>query len=103
MGTLLVTNRAGMPAHSHSEYTRLLAEHGAFGLLALLILLIAPLFQIFKLPASHRPLPMAIFVFVLFTLSHSAMRLAIPGFFYGLCLIQPVLVKQNRTNKIPHG
>ena len=89
MGTLLVKNKAGKPAHSHSEYTRLLAEHGVFGVLALLILLIAPLVQIFRLPPSHRPLPMAIFVFVLFTLSHSAMRLAVPGFFYGLCLITP--------------
>lgn len=93
MGTLLVTNKAGRAAHSHSEYTRLLAEHGAFGILALLILIVAPLIQIFKLPRAHRPLPMAIFVFVLFTLSHSAMRLAIPGFFYGLCLITPVLPK----------
>lgn len=92
MGTLLVTNLAGMAAHSHSEYTRLLAEHGAFGGLALLILIIAPLVQIFKLPRAQRPLPMAIFVFVLFTLSHSAMRLAIPGFFYGLCLITPAFV-----------
>jgi O-antigen ligase len=93
MGTLLVTNKAGKAAHSHSEYTRLFAEHGIFGVTALLILIIAPLIQIFKLPRAHRPLPMAIFVFVLFTLSHSAMRLAIPGFFYGLCLITPVLPK----------
>ena len=89
MGTLLVTNKSGRPAHSHSEYTRLLAEHGMFGILASLILFIAPLLYISKLPAVHRPLPMAIFVFVLFTLAHSAMRLAVPGFFYGLCLIQP--------------
>lgn len=90
MGSLLVINKAGKAAHSHSEYTRLFSEHGMFGVTALLILIIAPLVQIFKLPRTHRPLPMAIFVFVLFTLSHSAMRLAIPGFFYGLCLITPV-------------
>lgn len=99
MGTLLVKNKGGKLAHSHSEYTRLFAEHGLFGVLALLILLIAPLLQIFHLPTVHRPLPMAIFVFVLFTLSHSAMRLAIPGFFYGLCLFAPVLVRP--TRKLP--
>lgn len=94
MGTLLVENQAGNPAHSHSEYTRLLAEHGLFGVIALLILLIAPLIRIFHLQPSLRPLPLAIFVFVLFTLAHSAMRLAIPGFFYGLVLISPS-VKNN--------
>ncbi len=93
MGSLKVTNRAGRPAHSHMEYTRMLAEHGVFGLIALLIMIIAPIIYIFKLPAVHWPLPMAIFVFVLFTLSHSAMRLAVPGFFYGLCLIQPFVSK----------
>lgn len=93
MGSLLVTNRAGRPAHSHMEYTRMLAEHGFFGLIALLIMIIAPVIFIFNLPTVHRPLPMAIFIFVLFTLSHSAMRLAVPGFFYGLCLIQPLVYK----------
>lgn len=97
MGTLLVTNLYGKAAHSHSEYTRLLSEHGAFGVLALLILIVAPLVQIFKLPRAQRPLPMAIFVFVLFTLSHSAMRLAVPGFFYGLVLISPSVKKNLST------
>ena len=99
MGTLLVENNAGNPAHSHSEYTRLLAEHGIFGVIALLILLITPLIRIFKLPPSYRALPLAIFAFVLFTLVHSAMRLAIPGFFYGLCLITNVPGKRLSSKK----
>lgn len=90
MGTLLIKNRSGDQAHSHSEYTRLLAEHGIFGVIALLILILAPLLRIFKLPPNHRAIPLAIFAFVLFTLVHSAMRLAIPGFLYGIVLILPV-------------
>ncbi len=98
MGMLLVENNAGNPAHSHSEYTRLLAEHGIFGVIALLILLIAPLIRIYKLPPSFRSLPLAIFAFVLFTLVHSAMRLAIPGFFYGLVLISPSIKNNFSTS-----
>lgn len=98
MGTLLVTNSAGNPAHSHSEYTRLLAEHGMLGVIALVLLIVSPLIYILKLPREHRPLPTAIFVFVLFILAHSAMRLAVPGFFYGICLIKPFVVSQKKEN-----
>lgn len=98
MGILLVKNKVGNQAHSHSEYTRLLAEHGLLGLVALLILLISPLIYLYKLPREHRPLPIAMLIFVLFTLAHSAMRLAVPGFFYGLCLILPsVDLKANKN------
>ncbi|MEQ8361397.1 MAG: O-antigen ligase family protein [Cyclobacteriaceae bacterium] len=98
MGTLLVTNSAGNFAHSHSEYTRLLSEHGILGLIALVLLVVSPLIYIFKLPLEHRPLPTAIFVFVLFILAHSAMRLAVPGFFYGLCLIKPWVISKKKKN-----
>ena len=98
MGTLLVKNKIGNQAHSHSEYTRLLAEHGLLGLVALIILLISPLIYIYKLPREHRPLPVAMLIFVLFTLAHSAMRLAVPGFFYGLCLILPSVDLKTRKN-----
>jgi len=100
MGTLLVTNKMGNLAHSHSEYTRLLAEHGILGVAALIVMIVSPIFYIFKLPREQRPLPMAILVFVLFILAHSSMRLAVPGFFYGLCLIKPnVSAKANGIRK----
>lgn len=100
MGLLRVTKDSGVAAHSHLEYTRLLAEHGAFGLIAFLIMIIVPIRRLLKLPKSFRPFPAAMFAFVLFTLSHSAMRLAIPSFFYGLCLILPQVKISRAPEKI---
>ncbi len=89
MGVTLAEQRTGIAAQSHSEYTRLLAEHGLLGVGALMILLFMPVKLIMALPSSHRPIFLALFFLTLFTMFHSAMRLAAPGFFYGLCFIKP--------------
>jgi hypothetical protein len=71
---------------SHNEISRLLAEHGSFGILALLILLIAPLVMRFTDRSN-----VYVYAFVAFwflTINHSAMRIAMPAFIYGLALLQ---------------
>lgn len=93
MGKILVKNKFGLAAHSHSEYTRLLAEHGAFGIISFLIMIIVPIREILARPRHMRPLQLALFAFVLFTLFHSAMRLALPGYLYGLVLLNFVIYK----------
>lgn len=89
MGVTLAEQHTGISVSSHSEYTRLLAEHGLFGVGALLILLFIPVKLIMDLPSQNRPIFLAIFFLALFTMFHSAMRLAAPGFFYGLIFILP--------------
>lgn len=72
-------------AYSHTEYTRMLAEHGMFGLLALIIL-VAITFKRFL--TSGAPIEKAyIMCFTLWALLfmlHSAMRLAAPAFLFGM-------------------
>jgi hypothetical protein len=71
---------------SHNEVSRLLSEHGVFGILALLILIFTPL--------SYRSIDKSsiyIYAFLIFwfaTINHSAMRLAAPGFVYALALLR---------------
>ena len=70
---------------AHVEYSRMLAEHGMFGLISLIILLILP-FSIF----SNSKLARCKFIILLFaslamiTMTHSAMRIAMPSFIFGL-------------------
>jgi hypothetical protein len=76
----------GIVAASHNEITRLLAEHGMFGIMALLILLITPLITYFTNREHVFLLPF--FIFWLLTINHAAMRLAAPGFIYALTLLK---------------
>lgn len=82
--------RDGKFANTHSEYSRTLAEHGVFGVAALLILLFFPIANIISKPIEFYPLLFPILFLVFFTMFHSAMRLAMPGFLYGLIFILPV-------------
>ena len=70
---------------AHVEYSRMLAEHGIFGLISLIILLFLP-YSIF----SNSKLARCKFIILLFaslamiTMTHSAMRIAMPSFIFGL-------------------
>lgn len=75
----------GIEAASHNEVTRMLSEHGVFGLIGLLILLFAP---IINNPWGIKNIYFYPFLlFWLLTISHSAMRIAAPAVIYGLGLI----------------
>ncbi len=76
----------GIVAASHNEITRLLAEHGTFGIVALLILLLTPLITYFTNREHVFLIPF--FIFWLLTINHAAMRLAAPGFIYALTLLK---------------
>lgn len=77
------------PANTHSEYSRTVAEHGLFGVVALLILIVTPIRNILRKPKVLYPILFAILTIVFFTMFHSAMRIAMPGFFYGLAYFSP--------------
>ena len=71
---------------SHSEISRTLAEHGAIGILALLIVLFVPIL-LFIDNQQH----IYMFCFILFwllTINHAAMRIAAPAFVYSLSLLK---------------
>lgn len=71
-------------AASHNEVSRLLSEHGVIGILILFLLLGVSIRHIFKQPYLARAFLSAFLIFWFLTINHSAMRIAFPGFIYGL-------------------
>ncbi len=80
----------GVKAASHNEVSRMLAEHGLFGIVGLLILFFRPLILYFN--KKENIFLLSFFIFWLLTINHAAMRLAAPAFIYSLSLIK---VKMN--------
>ena len=77
--------KTGIHAASHNEMSRIIAEHGMFGIIAFCILLFAPLF--FRLGNRNNVYFYSFYLFWLLTINHSAMRIAAPGFIYALTLL----------------
>jgi O-antigen ligase len=87
-GTEIRTQRRGMIENfaSHNEITRMLAEHGLLGIVALFILFITPLFLYYE---NRQNIFLLCFVtFWLLTINHAAMRTASPCFIYALSLLK---------------
>ena len=83
----------GIQAASHNEVSRMLSEHGFFGIIALLILLITP---VLNNPFGIKNIyfyPLLFFWFA--TINHSAMRIVAPAFIYGLSLI--TITREKKT------
>lgn len=74
---------------SHSEITRMLAEHGSIGILALMILFVTPI--ILYIDNKHNVYILSFIVFWFLTVNHAAMRLAAPAFIYSLSLLKVIL------------
>jgi hypothetical protein len=77
--------RYGRGVVSHNELSRLLSEHGLMGVFILLILILRPL--IYRTENRNNIFFYAFFGFWFATINHSAMRIAAPGFIYGLALL----------------
>ncbi|MFI1772206.1 O-antigen ligase family protein [Thalassobellus citreus] len=78
-------NETGITAASHNEMSRIVAEHGLFGVFAFLILLLVPL--VYRIKNRNNIFFYSFYLFWLLTINHSAMRIAAPAFIYGLCLL----------------
>jgi hypothetical protein len=76
----------GISAASHNELSRILAEHGTFGIFGLFILIIIPL-TLFNV-TKENIFVLSFFVFWALTINHAAMRTAAPAFIYALSLIK---------------
>lgn len=87
----------GIKAATHNEVSRMLSEHGIFGVFALLILILTP---IVNNPLGIKNIyfyPLLLFWFL--TINHSAMRIAAPAFIYGLSLITITREKKNTLHR----
>lgn len=93
-GTEIRTKQFGVVTASHNEMTRMLGEHGALGILALVILFLTPIF-LFLDNKQHVYLFCFLF-FWLLTINHAAMRTAAPSFVYALALLK---VRFNNENQ----
>jgi hypothetical protein len=79
----------GAAKAAHTEYSRLLAEHGIFGVAAIGILFVLFLQRYrYKAPTEYKALMMAFTIWALFYMLHAAMRLAAPAFLFALAAIK---------------
>jgi len=75
---------------SHTEMTRMLAEHGMLGAFAALVLLVMGINTVLQTPSGvARALAACFVTWALLFMVHAAMRLAAPAFFFGLaaCMV----------------
>ena len=75
----------GIQIATHNEISRMLSEQGLLGLISLLILIFVPVVFWFKFENNYYFLAFLAFWFL--TINHSAMRIALPAFVYGLALL----------------
>lgn len=85
MGKELRKEVFNLEAASHNEITRMLSEHGLFGIFGLLILFVTP-FVLYINNKQHLYF-LSFYVFWLLTINHAAMRTAAPAFVYALTLL----------------
>lgn len=85
IGKELRKKEFGGDVASHNEITRMLGEHGIFGIMGLVLLIITP-FILYINNKQHFYF-LSFFVFWLLTINHAAMRIAAPAFIYGLTLL----------------
>lgn len=83
--------KTGVEAASHNEMSRILSEHGVFGLIAFSILFITPL--VFRTRNKSNIFFYSFFLFWFLTINHSSMRIAAPAFIYGLSLLNIIYEK----------
>ena len=86
----------GRESATHNEVSRILSEHGLFGLMALIVLLFSPLLLRFRNRSNLYLFSFVIFWFL--TINHSSMRLVAPAFIYGLAVL--TIVSENKKNRL---
>lgn len=79
---------------AHSEPTRLLAEHGSFGLIILLLLIFVPIIKYFRFRQYHNIYFFPFLIFWGLTINHAATRIVAPGVLYALSLLNVYIKKE---------
>lgn len=75
----------GISIATHNEISRMLSEHGVFGIFALMVLIFTPMIS--KLNGRKNIYFYPFIAFWLLTISHSSMRIAAPAFIYALGIL----------------
>jgi O-antigen ligase len=84
---------------SHTEYTRLLAEHGILGLNALLLLLMAGVRSLGRANTIENKARIASWlVWSLLFMAGNGMRLVAPSFMFGLCFVTLLAREERKFN-----
>ncbi|MFE3846712.1 O-antigen ligase family protein [Flavobacterium sp. LB3P45] len=96
-GVELRKSDTGIFVLSHDEITRMLAEHGTLGIIALLILFFTPL--VLYLENKFNMFLLCFVLFWLLTINHAAMRTAAPAFVYSLSLLNVQLGSPRKVKK----
>jgi hypothetical protein len=89
----------GQGVTSHSEVSRVLAEHGILGVAILLILIFKPLDYRSRNKNNYYFYAFLCFWFV--TINHSSMRIAAPAFIYALALLNVTNEKPSVRRQLP--
>ncbi|WP_431243016.1 hypothetical protein ACQ9BO_25775 [Flavobacterium sp. P21] len=92
-----IRKETGTEIASHNEITRMLAEHGLFGVFGLLILFATPLILFINNRQHLYCLPF--YLFWLLTINHAAMRIAAPAFIYALSLLSVRITFPEKAEK----
>jgi hypothetical protein len=80
---------------AHTEFSRLFAEHGLFGVASIALLLFMAVQQVRAAPTSiTRALAMALIAWSFLFMAANAMRIAAPSFVFGLAFMQLVPLKE---------
>ncbi|RZJ34666.1 MAG: O-antigen ligase domain-containing protein [Flavobacterium sp.] len=85
-GAELRRDATGLVILSHNEVSRMLAEHGSLGIMALLILFFTPL--ILYIDNRDHVFMLSCLIFWLLTINHAAMRIGAPAFIYALSILR---------------
>jgi O-antigen ligase len=96
-GVELRTNLTGEVALTHNEVSRMLAEHGLFGITALLILLFTPI--LLFLDNKQHIFLLCFMLFWLLTINHAAMRLSAAAFVYSLTLLKVYINEESPLHR----
>jgi len=87
----------GSGVNSHDELTRMLGEHGLFGLIGLIILFLVPIvYNLRKSELNYNLYAIPFLFFWLLTLNHAAMRIAAPAFIYALSLLNVYAIEDEK-------
>jgi hypothetical protein len=90
--------RMGMVAHT--EFSRMLSEHGSFGLLALAIMASLPILRVRNAASElEKGYALALVVWTFLYMAANGMRLAAPSFAYGLAFARALAPAAGRLKR----
>lgn len=87
MSKIIRERQYGYLAASHSEFSRLLAEHGSLGVLFLLVIMATIGLKLFNLQVLDKIWMITFVIYSWMTINHAAMRTALPGLTFGMAFI----------------